>query len=399
MHLRTIVLFSIGLNLVLGIGWAVYYVNTSVYGRRPVVRQVIDSPTNVAEQSGSATAPNQLQWRSIESDDYATYIENLRAIGCPENTIRDIIIADVNHYFAQRGDRQGRTNDFNWWQSNEQHEELSQRQQVGVAQERERELLLTELLGPDWKTRETEPDPARTSGIYLAGPVLGDLTEQNKRSVYDIASRARSQITDYIETQDFLGQPIDPAQVARLRQAMRTELAQALNPAQMEEFLLRYSETAEEMRRNLAGLNVSPNEFREMFRNRDSLEQELALLGGTANPAAAGRIRTLQNQIEASIRQALGSERYIEYKLNEDPTFQETRAQADKIGATPETMFSIYEINQETRAEEQRIREDVSLSPEQRIEALALTQAEQQKALQGLLGPEGFERWQQLQQK
>ena len=47
-------------------------------------------------------------WREVESADYATYIANLRDIGCPEQTIRDIIIADVNQlYSRQTGDGTG----------------------------------------------------------------------------------------------------------------------------------------------------------------------------------------------------------------------------------------------------------------------------------------------------
>src|ERR1043165_5400469 len=34
-------------------------------------------------------------WSRVESSDYKQYIANLRAIQCPEATIRDIIITDV----------------------------------------------------------------------------------------------------------------------------------------------------------------------------------------------------------------------------------------------------------------------------------------------------------------
>ena len=43
-----------------------------------------------------------VDWQMVESEDYKNYIANLRAIGCPEETIRDIIIADVNKLFAAR---------------------------------------------------------------------------------------------------------------------------------------------------------------------------------------------------------------------------------------------------------------------------------------------------------
>lgn len=41
-------------------------------------------------------------WSQIESGDYRIYVANLRAIGCPEQTIRDIITADVDSLYAAR---------------------------------------------------------------------------------------------------------------------------------------------------------------------------------------------------------------------------------------------------------------------------------------------------------
>src|SRR5437868_620849 len=43
--------------------------------------------------------PVLFHWSLVESRDYRFYIANLRAIGCPEETIRDIIIAEVNRLY------------------------------------------------------------------------------------------------------------------------------------------------------------------------------------------------------------------------------------------------------------------------------------------------------------
>jgi hypothetical protein len=42
------------------------------------------------------------QWAQLESTDYRAYIANLRNIGCPERTIRDIITADIDSLYASR---------------------------------------------------------------------------------------------------------------------------------------------------------------------------------------------------------------------------------------------------------------------------------------------------------
>lgn len=61
--------------------------------------------------SSASNSPQPVQipfrWSQIESDDYRTYIANLRRIGCPEKTVREIVMADIDDlYEARRQDLQ-----------------------------------------------------------------------------------------------------------------------------------------------------------------------------------------------------------------------------------------------------------------------------------------------------
>jgi hypothetical protein len=49
-----------------------------------------------------APEPAPFRWSQLESDDYPTYVKNLRGIGCPESTLRAIVSADVHVVFHQR---------------------------------------------------------------------------------------------------------------------------------------------------------------------------------------------------------------------------------------------------------------------------------------------------------
>jgi hypothetical protein len=55
---------------------------------------------SLPQATASESLPNAeaapFRWRVLESADYRTYVRNLRAIECPEQTIRDIITADVD---------------------------------------------------------------------------------------------------------------------------------------------------------------------------------------------------------------------------------------------------------------------------------------------------------------
>src|SRR5437899_3128213 len=44
--------------------------------------------SNIARLHGTPAPP--FDWRQVESEDYRQYVANLRALGCPEQTVRDI---------------------------------------------------------------------------------------------------------------------------------------------------------------------------------------------------------------------------------------------------------------------------------------------------------------------
>ena len=58
----------------------------------------------LSRQECQAPAP-VFRWSQLESTNYRTYMANLRAIGCPEQTIRDIVTADVHALYAMRRNR------------------------------------------------------------------------------------------------------------------------------------------------------------------------------------------------------------------------------------------------------------------------------------------------------
>ena len=219
-------------------------------------------------------------WREVESADYPAYIINLRGIGCPEQTVRDIIVADVNQlYFKKRMDAMD-TPEEQWWRVATGHEFRRGGEGEDGCAGQERRGLLTTLLGTNWDV----PYPTTTRQIVaLNGPVLGELSPETKDSVQQILARSQARVKAYLDAQQKAGEKPDPAQMAVFEKQTRSELAQVMNAAQMEEFLLRYSQTAINLRNQLANFEATPDEFRNMFRARDQIEQQMG--GITGDPA------------------------------------------------------------------------------------------------------------------
>ena len=56
----------------------------------------------ISPQVVTNTVVKTMTWETVEAPDYLDYIDNLRRIGCPEETIRDIILTEVNKLYKAK---------------------------------------------------------------------------------------------------------------------------------------------------------------------------------------------------------------------------------------------------------------------------------------------------------
>src|ERR1700738_4329918 len=115
MRWRVLILVSLGVNVVLAVLWL-------GSRHRPVATACeADSAAgggNTNQSKPSLVVRRQFfTWQEVETPDYPTYVANLRDIGCPEQTVRDIIIADVNALYARKRANELLTPDQQWWRS------------------------------------------------------------------------------------------------------------------------------------------------------------------------------------------------------------------------------------------------------------------------------------------
>src|SRR4029077_16837798 len=98
MRWRVLLFISLAVNLVLA---GVWFVSARRHAlSREASAEFGRSATTV--KTNVVIRRQFFSWTQVESPDYPPYIANLREIDCPEQTIRDIIIADVNALFAKR---------------------------------------------------------------------------------------------------------------------------------------------------------------------------------------------------------------------------------------------------------------------------------------------------------
>jgi len=368
---------SVALNLVLGAMWF-------ASRHHPAQAAVADVATIVITNQGKTHVVIRKQyftWQELESADYAAYVANLRQIGCPEQTIRDIVIADVNQLYSKRVLEEVPTAEQQWWRTGSDTNFVAAVNVKMQGLDQERRALLATLLGPDWETAVSPP----RSLVPLNGPVLGELAPETKSAVQEIVARSQQRTQTYLDAQKAAGRAAEPAELARLAQQTRTELALVLNPAQMEEFLLRYSDSATALRGQLRGIELTPDEFRKLFRAADPIEQQMQLAAGD-DPGKAAQQTALATQLANLFKGALGAERFQAYQQAQDPLYAAAINLANQAGASPEAAQKLYNLSRLIADEQNRIHNDASLTEEQKAAQLKALDQQQQLAKDQILG-------------
>lgn len=344
---------------------------------------------------------NEFHWSQIESADYKTYIARLRAIGVPEQTIRDIIIADLDKLMAPSlATLRGRKGEIRYWEPIE--EELLIDVDAREVARKERELekqkqaILKELTGADLRRERLQQ---QGHDDYYERR-LSFLPEDRRSAVRDILEKYDEAETRLRAREVEEGEALTLAEQQQLRALQKqraAELDAALTPAEREQFELWMSPTANAVRSAFYGMNPTEQEFRAVFQARKAFEDAW----GNVDPALADPVTQQQRaqamlQSDEQIRRALGDQRFAEWKRGEDPDYHQLCALATRFQIPREKaveVFSYKSILQEYRAQ---VAADTSLTPAQKQQALTAMTQEAEKTVQAALGERAYRHFQRL---
>jgi len=334
-------------------------------------------------------------WTEVESPDYKEYIAKLRDIQCPEETIRDIIIADINKLYAPReaalkvaGDEEASVSD----DRSQRIAPFERRRQLRELQ-KEKNALLKELLGIELPLEPLRARGARNYELFDAAfkalppekrDVVREIQEnywQNSDALKDKYSNRRTM--EYIE------------EYTRLNVERKAQLANALTPDEMDEYEMRTTNVAQNMRSSMEGFNPTEEEFKKIFRIRKEIEEPFGgLLGASALVDAQGNVNAQnqrsyadrQKEINEKVKEMLGPERAQQYELSQDSSYRTMRQLGTRFGLSAEVVMQSYELQKTYRDQQRQLRADPSVPPEQRNAALQQLQSTYEAQFNQLVG-------------
>jgi len=204
-------------------------------------------------------------------------------------------------------------------------------------------------------------------------------------SVQEICQRSMERHQSYQWSRFNEGQPINQVEMAKLRDQTRTDLRQVLNPDQVEEFTLRYSHNAHQLRMELAGMDPTPEEFRKIFRAIDAADHQMQLEFGSVEAMSPKQRERYERQRDTSIQEILPPQRYQAYLMTKDPLYRQAQMTAMQYGASSRAVMPIYQMTKTTETRRQQIMNNTTLSPQQKNDELNKVNMEQLRALQQIV--------------
>lgn len=325
-------------------------------------------------------------WKEVTSPAYTGYVANLRAVGCPEERVCQVVSSDVNRFLDERRLDIACKIDFEWWKAGQSAGSAAYaRSQSEVNLEKFRASLLTRLLGTNWPAFIQTPAFSANVCINLTGRVLGAMPQERFNAAAEICLRSQDRRRSYEAAHAGEGLPSDPVEEFQLRDQTRRELSAILTPAEMEEFLLRNSQNAENLRQNLRGFHATPEEFRKIFRALDPLENQMQTDYGSTAALSEKQREAFERQCNQAVRAVLPEDRFKAYLLTKDPIYRQAQAMAEPYLLSSEAIPRVYDLCRDYERLRQKLMQDDQMDKGKRNLALQALEADKQAAFQRIV--------------
>ena len=368
-------LLSLMLNVMLAGIVAKEWHSRFANGISPLVWHAITQrtvPTPAAPQVPDPTAmeiTESFNWQSVEATDYWVFIANLRAIGCPELTIFDIVSAEVDEIFSAKVKELVDGVTGNFWNlvisGKDMHAMVEQKEKELEALRDEKKEMLAALFV---ETNPADDFRAAQYEIYrrdLEKSRLDFLSEEKRSAVLEIKHRfvaAQAALQNSVTNLTALERS---QKTTELQASLDRELQSVLPPAEYEEYGLRTGNSA-------------------------GILNQLGSFDGTEAEFRAIALAKLTSTNDAPVRELLGPEKFAAYQRAQDNDYLQTLRVTDRFELPEERARQIYQMQRDALAQAKQLRNDNSRTEEERRALLLVIKAETERSIGGVLGPTAY---------
>ena len=346
----------------------------------------------VAEKFVNEAEP--FHWSQIEAEDYQTYIENLRSIGCPEETIRDLVKQDLDQHYDQLKanvlNKDPSRNDY--WKTGHPSS-LSQPNKNARSElaqlDRDKSEVLKDLFGTEGLAGINRSSPyARAQSKLKTGYAMDFIPDETLAELNSMEQDFGSKLLRKMASGASDDQ--DRNDIKMLREARENQIASLLTPEQKFEYDLRKSPTAANLRLQLDGFNPSEEEFRNIFQIQKEFEDDHGVVqGATISQAEVQERRSAEQNLKSDIKSLLGEDRFQDYLQQTDYDYKSIDKISQRQGLADNVSAQVYQMKSEAEELARGVRLNANIPIEERQQQLQQIYNETSRSIESIMGQQG----------
>lgn len=278
-------------------------------------------------------------WADLECADYREYIRRLRAFGCPERTIRDLVVTDLHAVIAQEQSRLLQANMRRVRRSEVGRREIAKA--LADIADRERSTLAS-LLGPRWSeglSYRLDPPSIDDSFVDWLSPEVGE-------RVQAIEQAYATWEAEFEAVRASLRPEEVKAALQTARRDRDAQLQEWLTEEEWTDLELTTSDTGRSLIRTAEQMNLSESELTELLRLERGMDAALGELDGVDDAEATGESWRLLEETDEARQRLLGPERAQVYEGLKSPIFSEIYDLARENGLEGELANRAYRLHE-----------------------------------------------------
>lgn len=362
---------------------------------------------------GSFAAPNnqflttatgaKISWRDLQAAELKEFVAKLRAVNCPEETIKDLVLAELNRRFAkQQRSLWSELQNQDYWKpyqrkiDPEEQKKSRERSKQMQAMQKEKTALIVEIFGVDvekQRMKEEGYDPEDMG--WNPNGNLAFLPEAKREAVQKYLEGCQEKEQEFYASVAGSWDADARAKQRKLQQEKLDGLAQFLTPEELREYKLRNSQTATQISSELHGVDLTRGQYEALFDIREKYGDSINNYGDAGNDAATiKQIEQNKKDMQAEVAAALGADKFAELDRAQDYQYQQLASLAKRNDLPAETAPKIYDFKKAAESAATALKASQDLSPEERQAALAQIRAETETAVKAALGDKLFKRYQ-----
>lgn len=398
MRISLIILLSLATNVVLALAWfrVDYFAPPAddISARMAATLPVTGQSALPADGTVGSTA--QSSWSDLQTDDLKEFVRRLRAVGCPEETIKDLVLALLNRSYSikQRAIGQNNFNPNDYWKPYKQHfdpaESKKNRERFHQVRDlqKSKTALIMELFGVDVeKQRRKEDGLDNEDWGWNPNGNLAYLPESKRAAVQKYLDDFQDKEQEfYASTQG--GWDADArARQKQLEQEKMAGLAQILTPEEVREYALRNSQMASQVQSEIHGVDLTREQYEALFDVRSKYGDSIFNWSDAGNDAdAIKQIDQNKKDMQADIASTLGADKAQQLERAQDYNYQQLNSLANHYDLPADTAAKVYDFKGAAEKAMQDLSANTDLTPDQQQAARAQIKTETEQAVKTALG-------------